>query len=90
MRLRFVNASSDNAAYDAYLGDTKLVSALPARTASPYFTQPEGNYTVTFRDPGTGATVLTVSDLDLGEGRVTTLYLTGVVGNLNFQRSTER
>jgi hypothetical protein len=90
MRIRFVNASSDDAAYDAYLGDNKLVSALPARTASAYFTQPQGGYTVTFRDPGTGATVVTAGNLDLGNGRVTTIYLTGVVGNLNFQRSTER
>ncbi|MEO8486295.1 MAG: DUF4397 domain-containing protein [Betaproteobacteria bacterium] len=90
MRIRFVNASSDNGAYDAYLGDTKLVSALAARTASPYFTQLEGTYTVTFRDPGTGTTVLTVADLALGEGRVTTIYVTGVAGNLNSQQSTER
>ena len=90
MRIRFVNASSDNAAYDAYLGDTKLASALSARTASTYFTQPQGNYTVTFRDPATGTIVQTVSDLGLGDGRVTTIYLTGVAGNLNFQRSTER
>jgi hypothetical protein len=90
MRIRFVNAVSDSGTYDAFLGDTKLVSALPARTASAYFTQPGANYTITFRDPGTGATVATLSDVGLGEGRVTTIYLTGVAGSLQVLRSTER
>ena len=35
-RTRFVNASSDNAAYDVYVGDQKLFTALPPRTASTY------------------------------------------------------
>jgi hypothetical protein len=90
MRIRFVNAVSDSGSYDAFLGDTKLVSALPARTASAYFTQPAANYTITFRDPGTGATVATLADVGLGEGRVTTIYLTGVAGSLQVLRSTDR
>lgn len=90
MRLRIINASSDNAAYDVFVGDTKQVTALAARAASAYLVLPAGTYTITFRDPGTGTTVATLADVDLSEGRVTTIYLTGVVGNLQTMRSTER
>jgi hypothetical protein len=90
MRLRIINASSDNAAYDVFVGDTKQVTALAARAASAYLVLPAGTYAITFRDPGTGTTVATLADVDLSEGRVTTIYLTGVVGNLQTMRSTER
>jgi hypothetical protein len=89
-RMRFVNASSDNAAYDVYVGDTKVVSALAARTASDYATLVPETYTFTFRDPASGATVLTVADQQIGEGRIATLYLAGAVGQLSSIVSTDR
>jgi hypothetical protein len=89
-RMRFVNASSDNAAYDVFAGDTKQISALPARTASPYVTLPATTYTFTFRDPASGAIVLTVTDVVLDDGRVSTLYATGVAGDLQAILSAER
>jgi hypothetical protein len=90
VRVRFVNASSDDAAYDVYVGDTKQISALPARTASPYVGLNAGTYTFTFRDPATGAIVLTVADAQLEDGRVATLYAMGVAGNLRSLLSPER
>lgn len=89
-RVRFVNASSDNAAYDVYVGDTKQVSALAARTASDYVTLVPETYTFTFRDPATGATVLTLADQQIGEGRVATFYAAGAVGQLSSIASTDR
>jgi len=90
VRTRFANMSSDNTVYDVYIGDVKQIAALPARTASQYVVMPAGVYTVTFRDPASGAIAITIPDLELEEGRVTTLYATGVAGNTNFVRSTER
>lgn len=89
-RVRFVNASSDNAAYDVYVGDTKQVSALAARTASDYVTLVPETYTFTFRDPATGATVLTLADQQIGEGRVATFHVAGAVGQLSSIASTDR
>jgi hypothetical protein len=89
-RVRFVNASSDNAAYDVYVGDTKQVSALAARSASDYVTLVPATYTFTFRDPASGATVLTVADQQIGEGRVATFYVAGAVGRLSSIASTDR
>jgi len=89
-RVRFVNGSSDNAAYDVYVGDTKLASALAARTASDYFTLDAGTYTVTFRDPASGATALTIADQAIGESRVVTFYLAGAAGQLSPIVSTDR
>lgn len=88
--VRFVNASSDAAAYDVYVGDARQVAGLAARTASGYFELDNGTYTVTFREPGSGAVVLTIAEADLGEGNVTTFYLTGVAGQLSSIRSTDR
>lgn len=89
-RVRFVNGSSDDAAYDVYAGDTKLVSALAARTASAYFPLTAGTYTITFRDPASGATKLTIADQELGEGRVLTCYAAGATGQLTSIVSTDR
>jgi len=89
-RVRFVNGSSDNAAYDVYVGDTKLVTALAARTASVYFPLSSGTYTITFRDPVTLATMLTIADQDIAEGRVATFYLAGAAGQLSSIVSTDR
>lgn len=89
-RARFVNASSDTAAYDVYVGDTKAVSALAAGTASAYFNVNAGTAPVTFRDPGTGAVVLTVPDVQFGDSRVLTIYAVGTANALgpvvNFDR----
>lgn len=89
-RVRFVNAGSDNAAYDVYVGDTRQVSALAARTASEYVTLVPETYTFTFRDPASGATVLTLADQAIGEGRIATLYLAGAAGQLSSILSTDR
>lgn len=89
-RVRFVNASSDAAAYDVYVGDTKQVPALAARTASDYVSLAPDTYTFTFRDPASGATVLTVADQQIGEGRVATFYAAGAVGRLSSIASTDR
>ena len=89
-RVRFVNGGSDNVAYDVYLGDTKLVTALGARTASVYFPISSGTYTITFRDPSSGATMLTIADQAIGEGRVVTFYLAGVAGQLSSIVSDDR
>ena len=89
-RVRFVNGSSDAAAYDVYAGDTKLVTALAARTASVYFPLSAGTYTITFRDPASGETKLTIADQALGEGRVLTCYAVGATGQLTSIVSTDR
>ena len=89
-RTRFVNASSDNAAYDVYVGDQKLVTALPARTASTYVNLVAGTHTFTFRDPASGAIALTVADVVLDDGRVATVYVAGVAGTLQSILSPER
>ena len=89
-RVRFVNGSSDDAAYDVYAGDTKLVGALAARTASVYFPLAAGTYTITFRDPASGETKLTIADQALAEGRVLTCYAAGATGQLSSIVSTDR
>lgn len=89
-RARFVNASSDAAAYDVYVGDTKQFSALVPGTASAYLVLDAGTATVTFRDPGTGAVALTVADVAFGEGRVLTIYAVGTAGALTSVVNTDR
>ena len=80
--VRFVNASSDTAAYDVFVGDTKLVTALAAGTAAPYLPIVAGTNTVTFRDPGTGAVALTITDQAFGSGTVKSIFAVGVTGAL--------
>lgn len=80
--VRFVNASSDTAAYDVFVGDTKLVSALVAGAASLYLPIVAGTNTVTFRDPGTGAVALTIADLAFGDGNVKSIFAVGTAGAL--------
>ncbi|CAG1009728.1 hypothetical protein BURK1_03701 [Burkholderiales bacterium] len=89
-RVRFVNASSDDGAYDVYVGDTKQVTALAARTSSAYFSIEAAGYAVTFRDPGTGVVRLTIADQTLGEGRVASIYLIGAAGELSALVTTDR
>lgn len=81
-RVRFVNGSSDTAAYDVYVGDTKLVSALAAGTAAPYLPIVAGTNTVTFRDPGTGAVALTIADQSFSDGAVLSIFAVGIAGAL--------
>ncbi|HQU50198.1 MAG TPA: DUF4397 domain-containing protein, partial [Casimicrobiaceae bacterium] len=81
-RVRFVNGSSDTAAYDVYVGDTKLVSALAAGTAAPYLPIVAGTNTVTFRDPGTGAVALTIADQSFNDGAVLSIFAVGIAGAL--------
>jgi hypothetical protein len=89
-RVRYVNASSDNLAYDVFLGDTRQVSALAARTASDYQAVTTGSYSVTFRDPATGAVALTIADVSLNGGNAMTFYLTGIAGQLNSIANVDR
>lgn len=89
-RTRFVNASSDTAAYDVYVGDTKAFAALPAGTASTYAIVNAGTATVTFRDPGTGAIALTITDVSFGDSRVLSIYAVGTAGALGSIVNTDR
>ena len=89
-RIRYVNAVSDNAAYDVFVGDTKQVSALAARTASIYFDVAPGTLVVTFRDPATGAVALTVPDVSLSNGSIRTIYATGTAGQMNSLPAIDR
>ncbi len=89
-RVRFVNASSDVAAYDVYVGDTKQVAALAAGAAAPYASIAAGTYTVTFRDPATGATALTVANQAFGDSRVLSIYAVGTAGALGSVVNTDR
>ena len=89
-RTRFVNASSDTAAYDVYVGDTKAFSALAAGTASTYAIVNAGTASVTFRDPGSGAIALTVPDVAFGDSRVLSIYAVGTAGALGSIVNTDR
>ena len=89
-RLRYVNAVSDNAAYDVFVGDTKQVSALAARTASIYFDVAPGTLVVTFRDPATGAVALPVPAVSLSNGSIRTIYATGTAGQMNSLPAIDR
>lgn len=81
-RARFVNASSDTAAYDVYVGDTRAFAAVPAGTATTYAVANAGTATVTFRDPGTGAVALTIPDVSFDDGRVLSIYAVGTASAL--------
>lgn len=89
-RVRFVNASSDTAAYDAYVGDDKAASAIAPGTASPYAGISAGTATLTFRDPATGAVVLTVPDVELDDGEVASIFVIGIAGALVSLVNTDR
>lgn len=89
-RIRYVNAVSDNAAYDVFVGDTKQVSALAARTASVYFDVEPATLVVTFRDPATGAVALTVPDVSLSNGSIQTIYACGTAGQMSSLAAVDR
>jgi hypothetical protein len=90
LRVRFVNGVSDGKAYDVFVNDTKLVSALPAATASAYSNFSAGTYTVTWRDPATGAIAVTLADEAFGEGRVLSAVVAGTTGQLAAFVATDR
>lgn len=89
-RVRFVNGSSDTAAYDVYFGEGKVVTALAAGTAAAYVAVPASIATVTFRDPGTGAIALTVADFAFVDGRVVSIFAIGTAGALVSVANTDR
>ena len=89
-RVRVVNGVSDTASFDVYVGDTRLAQALAPRAASAYSTIVPVSATVTFRDPGSGTTLLTVDAVPLGEGRTTTVYAVGSAGALKSIVSLDR
>lgn len=82
-RLRFINGSSDDAAYDVYIGDARAVAALAPRAASVYFSLQGDNYTITFRNPATGAIVATIADAGIPSGGVLTAYCVGIAADLD-------
>ena len=89
-RVRFVNGVSDGKAYDVFVNDTRIVTALPAATASGYTNFSAGNYPVTWRDPATGAIAVTLADQAFGEGRVLSVVVAGTTGQLAAFVSTDR
>jgi hypothetical protein len=89
-RVRFVNGASDGKAYDVFVNDTRIVTALPAGTASGYTNFSAGTYTVTWRDPATGQIVVTLADQAMGEGRVLTMVVAGTTGQLAAFVTTDR
>lgn len=89
-RVRFVNGSSDAAVYDVFANDSKLVSALAAGTASAYTNFSAGTYTITFRNPATGAIALTAADVEFGDTRVVSVCAAGVAGSLASFLSVDR
>jgi hypothetical protein len=89
-RVRFVNGVSDGKAYDVFVNDTRIVTALPAGTASGYTNFSAGTYTVTWRDPATGQVVVTLADQAIGEARVLSMVVAGTTGQLAAFVSTDR
>ncbi|MFI4924990.1 MAG: DUF4397 domain-containing protein [Vicinamibacteria bacterium] len=89
-RVRFVNGVSDGKAYDIFVNDTRIVTALPAAAASGYSNFSAGTYTVTWRDPATGAIALTLADQAIGEARVLSVCIAGTSGQLASFVSTDR
>jgi hypothetical protein len=89
-RARFVNGVSDGKAYDIYVGETRVATALPAGTASEYATIAAGTYTVTWRDPATGAIAQTLADQSFSEGHVLAVVVAGTSGQLAAFVTTNR
>ena len=88
VKLRLVNASSDTAAYDAYVNFSKLLSGLAQGTASAYQQLDPGTYTVTFTPAGTTTQAASLT-LQLDVGHVYTVYTYGRVSSLAVATTTD-
>jgi hypothetical protein len=80
--VRFVNGSPDSASLDVYVNDTLLVKGVATYQASVYVQLANGTYTITFKDSGTGATVLTLSNVALNSQQTFSVYAFGSAGAL--------
>ena len=89
-RVRFLNGVADGSTFDVYVGDARQAQALAPRTVSAYFTIVPVSATVTFRDPASGTTLVTVESVALGEGRTTTVCVVGAAGALKSVVNNDR
>jgi hypothetical protein len=80
--VRFVNASPDSGPLDAYINDVRVGQAIPTNEASQYFQIVFNTYTVTFRNPTTGAIVLTLPGVGFNAGQTYSVYALGPAGTL--------
>ena len=80
--VRFVNASPDSGPLDAYINDTLIAGAIATNTASAYSQIVSNSYTITFRNPATGAIVLTLAGVGIGAQQTYSIYALGPAGSL--------
>ncbi len=80
--VRFVNASPDSGPLDAYINDVRVAQAIPTNGASQYFQIVFNTYTVTFRNPTTGAIVLTLPGVGFNAAQTYSVYALGPAGSL--------
>lgn len=81
-KLRFVNAVSDGAAYDAYANDAVLLSNMGFATASTYQQVDPGAFSLGYAPTGSGQQAVRLSGQQLDAGRIYTIYLYGRAGSL--------
>jgi hypothetical protein len=75
--VRVVNASPDSPPLDVLFNGTRQISGLAYGSAATYLLLSSANYTVTFNNAATGATLLTVNPVALGVAQTATLYVVG-------------
>ncbi len=80
--VRFVNASPDSGPLDAYINDVLIAKAIPTNTASAYSQIVSNSYTITFRNPATGAIVLDVGRCRHQCRQTFSVYALGPAGSL--------
>jgi len=80
--VRFVNASPDSGPLDAYVNEVRVAQAIPTNEASQYFQIATNTYAVTFRNPTTGAIVLTLTGVFFNSGQTYSVYALGPAGSL--------
>ena len=80
--VRFINASPDSGPLDAYINDVRVAQAIPTNQASQYFQIVFNTYTVTFRNPATGAIVLTLASVGFNAAQTYSVYALGPSGSL--------
>jgi hypothetical protein len=80
--VRFVNISPDSAPLDVYANDVLQAKAVGTNVATDYVFLNNATYTLTFKDSGTGLTVLTVSGVSLNSLQTYSVYVMGQAGAL--------
>jgi hypothetical protein len=80
--VRFVNASPNSSLLDVFVNDSLLVKGVATYQASVYVQLANGTYTITFKDSGTGVTVLTLSNVALNSQQTFSVYAFGSAGAL--------